>query len=188
MSSSNCWFLTCIQISLEAGQVVWYSCLLKNFPQFVVTDTVKGFTIVNEAEVYVFLKFCPKSCDDDIWGGADGWLKSQLRRGRWMYDWATTTPNDRSVSRWQVINPLTALSLRWFALVGRERQPGSSDILSGNGMGRAVGEEDRQEPGVLWVPHPLRAASKQRMRSTSNSVTPWRPRLNPYLHDYQIPT
>ena len=36
MSSSNCCFLTCIQISQEAGQVVWYSHLLKNFPQFVV--------------------------------------------------------------------------------------------------------------------------------------------------------
>ena len=37
--------------------MVWYSCLLKNFPQFVVTDTVKGFTIVNEAEVDVSLEF-----------------------------------------------------------------------------------------------------------------------------------
>ena len=35
MSGSNCCFLTCIQISQEAGQVVWYSYLLKNFPQFV---------------------------------------------------------------------------------------------------------------------------------------------------------
>ena len=57
MSSSNCCFLTCIQISQEAGQVVWYSHLLKNFPQFVVIHTVKGFSIVNEAEVDVFLEF-----------------------------------------------------------------------------------------------------------------------------------
>ena len=35
----------------------WYSCLLKNFPQFVVIHTVKGFSTVNEAEVYVFLEF-----------------------------------------------------------------------------------------------------------------------------------
>ena len=35
MSSSNSCFLTCIQISQEAGQVVWYSHLFKNFPQFV---------------------------------------------------------------------------------------------------------------------------------------------------------
>ena len=43
MSSSNCCFLTCIQISQEADQVVWYSHLLNNFPQFIVIHTVKGF-------------------------------------------------------------------------------------------------------------------------------------------------
>ena len=56
MSSSNCCFLTCIQISQEAGQVVWYSHLLKNFPQFVVICTIKGFGIVNKAEIDVFLE------------------------------------------------------------------------------------------------------------------------------------
>ena len=54
LSSSNCCFLTCIQVSQEAGNV-WYSHLFKNFPQFVVIHTVKGFTIVNEA-VDVFLE------------------------------------------------------------------------------------------------------------------------------------
>ena len=63
MSSSNCCFLTCIQISQEAGQVVWYSHLLKNFPQFVVIHTVKGFGIVNKAEVDVFLEL---SCFFDV--------------------------------------------------------------------------------------------------------------------------
>ena len=56
MSSSNCCLLTCIQISQEAGQVVWYSHLLKNFPQFVVIHTVKGFGKVNKAEIDVFLE------------------------------------------------------------------------------------------------------------------------------------
>ena len=56
MYSSNCCFLTCVQISQEAGQVVWYSNLLKNFPQFVVIHTVKGFSEVNKAEVDVFLE------------------------------------------------------------------------------------------------------------------------------------
>ena len=55
MTSSNCCFLTCIQVSQEAGRVVWYSHLFKNFPQFVVIHTVKGFGIVNEAEVDDFL-------------------------------------------------------------------------------------------------------------------------------------
>ena len=53
------WFylllLDCIHISQEVGQVVWYSHLLKNFPQFVVIHTVKGFIVVNKAEVDVFL-------------------------------------------------------------------------------------------------------------------------------------
>ena len=56
MSSSKCCFLTCIQVSQEAGQVVWYSRLFQNFPQFIVIHTVKGFGIVNKAEVNVFLE------------------------------------------------------------------------------------------------------------------------------------
>ena len=56
MSSSNCCFLTCIQIFQEAGQGVWYSHLFKNFPEFFVIHTVKRFGIVNKAETYVFLE------------------------------------------------------------------------------------------------------------------------------------
>ena len=56
MSSSNCCFLTHIQVSQEAGQMVWYSYLLKNFPQFAVIHTVKGFGVVNKAEIDVFLE------------------------------------------------------------------------------------------------------------------------------------
>ena len=56
MSNSNCCFLTCVQISQEAGQVIWYSHLFQNFPQFVVIHTVKGFVIVNKAELDVFLE------------------------------------------------------------------------------------------------------------------------------------
>ena len=47
---------TCIQISQEAGQVVWYSHLCKNFPQFDVIHTVKFFGVVNKAQVDVFLE------------------------------------------------------------------------------------------------------------------------------------
>ena len=56
MSGSNCSFLTCIQVSQEAGKVVLYSHLFKNFPQFVVIHAVKGFSIVIEAEVDVSLE------------------------------------------------------------------------------------------------------------------------------------
>ena len=56
MSRSNCCFLTCIQVSQEAGQVVCCSHLLKNFPQFIVIHTVEGFGIVNKAEIDVILE------------------------------------------------------------------------------------------------------------------------------------
>ena len=56
MSDSNCCFLSCIQVSQDTGKLIWYSCLLKNFPQFIVIHTVKGFGIVNKAEIDVFLE------------------------------------------------------------------------------------------------------------------------------------
>ena len=56
MSHSNCCFLTCIPISQEAGQAVWYSRLFQNFPQFIVIHTVKGFGIINKEQVDVFLE------------------------------------------------------------------------------------------------------------------------------------
>ena len=56
MSGSNCCFLAYIQVSQEAGQVVWYSHLFQNFPQFIVIHTVKGFGIVSKAEVDIFLE------------------------------------------------------------------------------------------------------------------------------------
>ena len=71
-------FLTCIQISQEAGQVVWYSHL-QNFPWFIVIHTVKGFGIVNKAEIDVFLElscFFNDPADVGNWGnsGNSGWL------------------------------------------------------------------------------------------------------------------
>ena len=56
MSGSNCYFLTCIQISQEAGKVVWYPHFFQNFPQFAVIHIVKGFGVVNKAKVDVFLQ------------------------------------------------------------------------------------------------------------------------------------
>ena len=82
MSSFNCCFLTCIQISQEASQVVWYSHLFQNFPQFIVIDIVKGFGIVNKAEIDVFLEL---SCffDDamdvgNLISGSSAFSKSSL--------------------------------------------------------------------------------------------------------------
>ena len=60
MSGFNCCFLAYMQISQEAGEVVCYSHPVKNFPQFVVIHTVKGFVVVNKAEVDIF--FLELSC------------------------------------------------------------------------------------------------------------------------------
>jgi len=82
MSSSNCCFLTCIQISQGAGQMVWYSHLFQNFPQFVVIQTVKGFGIVNKAELDVFLAlswFFNDSTDvGNLISGSSAFSKSNL--------------------------------------------------------------------------------------------------------------
>ena len=88
MSSSNCCFLTCIQISQEAGQVVWYSHLFQNFPQFVVIHTVKGFGLVNKAEADVFLQlscFFSESADvGNLISGSSAFSKSSLNIWKFM--------------------------------------------------------------------------------------------------------
>ena len=82
MSSSNCCFLTCIQISQETGQVVWYSHFLKNFPHFVMIQTVKGFGTVYKAEVDVLLELSCFFCDPmdvgNLVSGSSAFSKSSL--------------------------------------------------------------------------------------------------------------
>ena len=88
MSSSNCCFLTCIQVSQEAGQGVWYSHLFQNFPQFVVIHTVKGFGIVNKAEIDVFLElscFFDYSADvGNLISGSSAFSKTSLNIWKFM--------------------------------------------------------------------------------------------------------
>ena len=55
--------MTCVQVSQEAGKVVWYSLLSQNFSLFVVIITVKGFSIIKEAKVYVFSGILLLFCD-----------------------------------------------------------------------------------------------------------------------------
>ena len=74
MSRSNCCFLTCIQVSQEADQVVWYSHLFENFPQFIVIHTVKGFGVVNKAGVDVFLGLSCFFDDPADAGNLDFWF------------------------------------------------------------------------------------------------------------------
>ena len=96
MSSSNCCFLTCIQISQEASKVVWCSHVFKNVPQFVVIHRIKGFSIVNKAEIDVFLEL---SCFFDDPTDVGNWSLVPLpflnpawtsRSSRFMYCWSLT--------------------------------------------------------------------------------------------------
>ena len=88
MYSSTSFFLTCIQISQEAGQMVWDSHLFQNFPQFVVIHTVKGFGIVNKAEVDVFLElscffYDPTDAGNSI-SGSSAFSQSSLNIWKFM--------------------------------------------------------------------------------------------------------
>ena len=82
MSSSNCCFMTCIQISQEAGKAVWYFHLFKNFPQFVVIHKLKDFGLVNKAKVDVFLELSFFSDDPmdvgNLISGSSAFSKSSL--------------------------------------------------------------------------------------------------------------
>ena len=79
MSSSSCCFLNCIQVFQEACQVVWYSHLFQNFPQFIVIHTVKGFGTVNRAEVDVSLSLENPMDGGAWWAAAHGVTQSQTR-------------------------------------------------------------------------------------------------------------
>ena len=88
MYGSNCCFLTCIQISQEAGQLVWYFHLFKNYPLIVAIHTVKGFGIVNKAEVDVFLElscfFNDPADVGNLISGSSAFSKSSLKIWKFM--------------------------------------------------------------------------------------------------------
>ena len=92
MSGSNCFFLTWIQISQESGYVVWYSHLSKNFPQFVMIHTVKGFGVVNKTEVDVFLElshfFSDPTDVGNLISGSSAFSKSILDIWKFTYCWS----------------------------------------------------------------------------------------------------
>ena len=81
-TNSNSYFVTCIEVSQQTGEVVWYSHLFKNFPQFVVIHTVKGFGVVIKVEVYAFLKlscfFYDPADVGNLISGSSAFSKSSL--------------------------------------------------------------------------------------------------------------
>ena len=90
MSSSNCCFLAYIQVSQEAGKVVWYFHLLKNFLQFAVIYTVKGFGIVNKAVVDALLElscfFYHPTDVENLFSDSSAFSKSSLNSWKlWVH-------------------------------------------------------------------------------------------------------
>ena len=86
MSIFNRCFLTCIQISQEAGKVVWYSHLFQHFPQFAVIHTVKGFGVVNKADIFLELS-CFFDDPTDVFNlisGSSAFSKSSLNMWKFM--------------------------------------------------------------------------------------------------------
>ena len=133
MSGSNRHFLTSIQISQEAGQVVWYSHLLKNFPQLVVIHTVEGFGIVNKAEIDVFLEFCWFFYDlteiVNLISGSSAFSKSSFNIGNFFVHVLLKLHLENfdhySASMWDWVQLCGSLNILWYclSLVFREKWP-----------------------------------------------------------------
>ena len=105
MSSSNCCFLTCIQVTQEASQVVWYAHLFQNFPQLIVIYIVKSFGIVNKAEIDVFLEL---SCffDDpedigNLFSGSSTFSKTSLNI--WKFSVHVIVLVEMKIAMWSFI-------------------------------------------------------------------------------------
>ena len=132
MSSCNYCFLTCIQISQEAGQVVWYCHLFQNFPQLIVIHTVKGFGIVNKAEIDAFLKlscfFHDPADVGNLSSGSSAFSKTSLNIRKFMdcmllllllsrfSHVRSVRPHRRQPTRLPVPGILQAITLEWVAI------------------------------------------------------------------------
>ena len=128
MSSSNCCFLTCIQVSQEAGQVVCYSHLFQNFPQFIVIHTVKGFGIVNKAEIDVFLELsCFFNDPEDVGNLISG---SSAFSNRWSLNkwWYSHTLDFNSTIKQNECDTGASCSNLQRVMLNNKSQSSSSDF------------------------------------------------------------
>ena len=118
MSSSNCCFLTCIQISQEAGQVVWYSDLFQNFAQFIVIHIVKSFGKVNKAEIGVFLELSCLFFDDPADVGnliSDSSAFSKTSLNIWDVSWTVKKVECQRIDAFELWCWRRLLRVRWTA-------------------------------------------------------------------------
>ena len=132
MSSSNYCFLTCIQVSQKAGQVVWYFHLFQNFPQLIVIHTVKSLGIVNKAEIDVFLElscfFHDPADVGNLISGSSAFSKTSLNiwksefGNKELMIWATVSSQpcfcwlyraSPSLAAKNIVNLISVLPIRW---------------------------------------------------------------------------
>ena len=124
MSSSKCCFLTCIQISQEADKKIWHSHLFKNFPQFVVIHTVKGFGVVDKAEVDIFLELSCFVYDPmdvgNLISGSSAFSKSSLRNWKFtvhiLFKPGLEKLEHYFASMWDECNCALVLNILWHCL------------------------------------------------------------------------
>ena len=159
MSSSNCCFLTCMQVLQEADKVGWYSNLLKNFPLFVVIHTVKVFGVVNKAEVDVSLELSRILIIQQmlaIWSLVPlPFLNPACTSGsfRFTYCWSLA---------WRILS-ITLLALEWLQLCGSLNSSvttGLKKVVSLSKLWEMVKDRDidvlqsmrSQRVGHVWAP------------------------------------
>ena len=120
MSGSNCCLLTCIQISHEAGKVIWYSCLFKNFLQFVVIHIVKGFGVVNKAEENIFLElscfFYDPTDVGNLISGSSAFSKSSLNIWKFSVHILLKTGLENFEHYVRRVQLCSSLSILWLCL------------------------------------------------------------------------
>ena len=148
MSNSNCCFLTCIQVSQEAGQGVWYAHLFQNFPQLIVIHTVKGFGIVNKAETDDFLEL---SCffDDpadvgNLISGSSAFSKTSLNIWKFTVHILLKPGLENSLVA-QRLKRLPPMQETWVRSLGQEHSPGE-----GNGNPLQYSHLENPMDGEAW--------------------------------------
>ena len=178
MSSSNCFFLTCIHIYQETGQLIWYSHLLKNFPQFVVIHTVKVFGIVNKAEVGVFLElscfFNDPTDVGNLISDSSAFSKTSLNIWTFTYCWSLA---------WKILS-ITLLACAAAAAKSLQSWPTLCDPIHGSPQGSPI-------PGILqarmleWVAISFSNAWKWKVKV--KSLNPIQLFATPWTAAYQAP-
>ena len=178
MSSSNCCFLICIQVSQEAGKVVWYSHLFQNLPQFVVIYTVKGVSIVNKAEVDAFLDLSCFFYDPldvgNLISGSSAFSKPSLNIWKFLVQVLLKLSESESISH----SDTSDFAPRTVTHQAPLDSPGNNTGVVVISFSRGYSQPRDWSPGLLHCGHSLHCQSQQGSPAKAcvpsrSVVTPW---------------